>query len=180
MEFYIYNDELWCIGDEGENKKVCENDHDLIGRILEVIESCYPDAYRALESIYARSKANLPYYKYLIVRRFCKCNFGELDYHKQDITRSNLINLEHVKCPMRGECLFEGVICLPKFNSNLTGMEMRVMKLLFDGMSNEEISSQLFISPNTVKKHILNSYTKIGVHEKAEFIKYAVQHSLFS
>ena len=80
---------------------------------------------------------------------------------------------------MRGECAYEGIICCPKFNSNLSPAEKRVMKLFYDGRSREEIASDLFLSPETVKNHIKNSYFKLGVHEKAEFIRYANINHLF-
>ena len=54
------------------------------------------------------------------------------------------------------------------------------MKLFYQGRSKEEIAQELFISPGVVKLHIKNSYCKLGVHEKAEFIRYAQENHLFS
>ena len=75
---------------------------------------------------------------------------------------------------------FENVICSPKFNSTLSRQELRVMKLMYEGKNKEEISSELYISPNTVKNHIKSVYTKLGIHEKSEFIQYANKNHLFN
>lgn len=54
---------------------------------------------------------------------------------------------------------------------NLTDRETEVIVLVVKGMSNTEISNRLFISIATVKKHLTNIYTKLGIEGK---------HQLFS
>ena len=51
---------------------------------------------------------------------------------------------------------------------------------MYEGKNKEEISSELYISPNTVKNHIKSVYTKLGIHEKSEFIQYANKNHLFN
>ena len=80
---------------------------------------------------------------------------------------------------MRGECRFEGVVCFPKFNTRLSDSELRVMKLVYEGKSKEDIAEELYLSPNTIKNHIKSVYLKLGIHEKAEFIQYANRNNLF-
>lgn len=178
IEFYIYENELWYMTSDGETDKLTESNRDIISSILNTIQDSYPEAYKALTSCYKSSSLNVPYFQYLVVRRFCKCNFGNLDSTKHDINDSKF-NFERVGCPLRGECQFEGRICNPKFNSELSKSELRVMKLYYEGEEIDEIAESLCLSPNTVKNHIKSSYAKLGVHEKAEFYRYAVQHSLF-
>lgn len=48
---------------------------------------------------------------------------------------------------MRGECPYEGIVCMPRFNANLSTAELRVMKLLYEGRSEQEAASELFNSP---------------------------------
>lgn len=180
LEFYIFEGELWCKSDEGKNQIVDEAQTELIKSILYEIRECYPAAYKALTREYQRSALNVPYYQYLIVRRFCKCNFGKLDGTKSDIDRTRKFNFEKVECPLRGECRFEGVICLPKFNSKLSEAELRVMKLIYQGVSKDEIAERLYLSPNTIKNHIKSVYLKLGIHEKSEFIRYANENNLFN
>lgn len=180
LEFYIFEGELWCKSDDGQNQIVDESQTELIKSMLDEIRGCYPLAYKALTKEYEKSSLNVPYYQYLIVRRFCKCNFGKLDGTKPDVDRTGKFNFEKVDCPLRGECRFEGVICSPKFNSKLSDAELRVMKLIYQGASKEEIAEQLYISPYTVKNHIKSAYLKLGIHEKSEFIRYANENNLFN
>lgn len=179
VEFYIYNDELWYITADGRNRKLIEQDTELISELLAMIEEMYPTAYSALQAEYCRSGHNSRYYQYLMVRRFCKCNLGNLDSTKIDLVCSKF-NFERVTCPLRGECKHEGVICCPKFNSTLSEAELRVMRLVYEGLEKEEIAARLFLSPHTIKNHIKSVYAKLGIHAKSEFFKYANDNSLFN
>ncbi len=179
LEFYIYGNELWCHFGDGRNEVVTENDTHLIQPLLETIREQYPAAYKALEKEYQKSAGNVRYYQFLIVRRFCKCNFGKLDTTKIDVEHSGRLNFEKVDCPLRGECKWEGVICSPVFNTKLSDAELRVMRLVYNGMSKEDIAAQLYLSPHTVKNHIKSVYCKLGIHEKSEFIQYANRNNLF-
>lgn len=50
----------------------------------------------------------------------------------------------------------------------LTSREVEILALLAAGSTNQEIAQQLVISPETVKKHTANIYTKLGVHRRTE------------
>lgn len=102
MEFYIYNDDLWCMKDDGTNEKVEESNEQIVGFMFEQIREFFPDAMKSLMECYKASSMNVPYYQYLIVRRFCKCNFGLLDSTKKDVERVGVFNFERVHCPLRG------------------------------------------------------------------------------
>ena len=180
LEFYTFNSELWYRTSDGKTDIVDESKTDLIQILLSKIRDMYPKAYEALKEEYSRSASNVPYFQFLIVRRFCKCNFGKLDTTTADIHNNGSFNFEKVDCPLRGECKYEGVICNPKFNSKLSKAEERVMKLYYQGESKEEIAEKLYLSVETVKNHIKASYIKLGIHEKAEFVKYANRNNLFN
>ena len=79
IEFYQYNDELWFKTNDGRNQVFTEHDSEIIQKLIDAIRERYPSAYKALELEYQKSSLNAPYYQYLIVRRFCKCNFGKLE-----------------------------------------------------------------------------------------------------
>ena len=176
MEFYTNDDDVWVQGDEGMTR--LEEGSPLVGLCLEKIDGLYPKADEALKECYSKSASNVPYYNYLRARRFCKCNFGHLDHTKEDIEGA-AFNFERVSCPLRGECKYEGVICLPERETRLSDAEKRVMRLVCIGRSNTEIAEELYLSPNTVKRHISTSYIKAGVRNRAEFIKYANDNSVF-
>ena len=178
LEFYIFNKELWCISN-GCNKIVTEKDTELIGDILQKIMELYPSAYEALSNEYRKSASNVPYFQYLMVKRFCKCNFGTLDNTKRDIDLSGNFNFECVSCPLKGECINDGIICNPKLNTRLSDAELRVMKLLYEGIPTKEVASTLYVSVDTVKSQTKSVYRKLGINSLSEFVKYADKHQLF-
>ena len=50
----------------------------------------------------------------------------------------------------------------------VSNREQEIIGLLVKGLSNQEIAEKLFISPNTVKTHIKNIYTKLGVSNRLQ------------
>ena len=176
-EFYICDDRLFFMAD-GKAEEVTEKNQELIEEILQRIETFYPEALEALNECYAKSSLNCSYYNFLRVRRFLKCNFGELDTKDHD-DDNGVFNFEKIQCPLRGECKYEGVICLPKFDSKLSDAELRVMKLYYRNESIDRIADKLYLSGHTVRNHIKASYIKLGIHSQAEFITYANRNHLF-
>ncbi|MDR3598609.1 LuxR C-terminal-related transcriptional regulator [Clostridium sp.] len=55
-------------------------------------------------------------------------------------------------------------------NEVLSPREMEVLQALIDGLSNKEIGEKLFISISTVKTHIINIYSKLGVKNRVEAV----------
>ena len=53
----------------------------------------------------------------------------------------------------------------------VSAREVEVLKLLVDGYNYKDIGDKLFISYNTVKKHVANIYEKLHVTSKAQAIK---------
>lgn len=45
----------------------------------------------------------------------------------------------------------------------LTGREVEVLRLVADGLSNEEIGRVLFLSPETVRTHLRRMAAKLGI-----------------
>ena len=101
MEFYMADGELLCQYPDGSVKPVTDSDTDFIREMVATIREWYPGAYNALSECYSRSVNNVPYFHYLMVRRFLKCNFGNLDHTALDIQRTGKFNFEKVHCPLR-------------------------------------------------------------------------------
>jgi DNA-binding CsgD family transcriptional regulator len=53
----------------------------------------------------------------------------------------------------------------------LSRREREILPLLIEGLSNEEISERLFISPHTVKNHVTSIFRKAGVSSRFELLK---------
>ena len=54
---------------------------------------------------------------------------------------------------------------------NLTKREQTILGLLLQGMENAQICDQLSITVNTLKKHILNIYRKLGIRNRVQMFK---------
>jgi LuxR family maltose regulon positive regulatory protein len=61
----------------------------------------------------------------------------------------------------------------------LTMREVEVLKLIESGCSNQEIAKQLFISIPTVKRHISNIYTKLGVKSRTQALAIGKELKIF-
>ena len=64
--------------------------------------------------------------------------------------------------------------------ADLTEREIEIIKLIADGLSNKEIGEKLFISHRTVDTHRTNVMTKLGLHNVAGIVRFAIQNGLIS
>jgi ATP/maltotriose-dependent transcriptional regulator MalT len=55
-------------------------------------------------------------------------------------------------------------------SGGLTGRELEVLRLIADGLSNQEISAQLAVSPRTTTTHITNIFNKLGVQSRTQAV----------
>lgn len=63
---------------------------------------------------------------------------------------------------------------LQKAVKTLTNREIEILSLIGAGKSNKEIAEELYISYKTVKNHVYNLFTKLGIHTRAEAIHFAI------
>lgn len=124
--------------------------------MIVLIRDLYPGAFTALSKLYSVSERNKDFFEFRIVHRFIRCNFGEYDALSYDISHGGCFNIEDVRCPMRGECLHEGVICKPQLKTQLSQREEEVARLLAEGLTRDEVAEELHISVYTVHRHIAN------------------------
>lgn len=74
-------------------------------------------------------------------------------------------------------CINSGklTICEAVEKFGLTKREHTILGLLLKGFDNDTISSQLQISVNTLKKHILNIYRKMGIRNRVSMFKMVME-----
>ena len=63
---------------------------------------------------------------------------------------------------------------------DLTQRERDVLRLLADGMSNEEIGKELFISPETVRTHVRKAMEKLDADTRTQAVATALRQSLIA
>jgi DNA-binding CsgD family transcriptional regulator len=61
---------------------------------------------------------------------------------------------------------------------SLTPVERDVVRLVAEGRTNAEIGQRLFISVNTVKKHLTHVYARLGVDGRADLVAQAARRDL--
>jgi DNA-binding NarL/FixJ family response regulator len=64
----------------------------------------------------------------------------------------------------------------PAGMAELSTRESEVLELICDGMSNQEIADQLFISVNSIKTYVRQIYQKIGVSRRAQAVAWGLAH----
>lgn len=63
-------------------------------------------------------------------------------------------------------------------HEELTEREMEVLQLIAQGKSNQEVADELFIGIKTVKYHLTNLFSKLGVEDRTQAAIYAHRHGL--
>jgi DNA-binding NarL/FixJ family response regulator len=89
-------------------------------------------------------------------------------YFSNDIMKAIVANME----------LNDNNTYKPNLIVDISSREMEVLKLICDGLTNEEISKKLYISPTTVKGHRSNLLSKTGAKNTASLIMFAVKNKL--
>ena len=159
---------------DGPVRELREQDREMVGSILSLIRTRYPEAFRALSDIYSRSERNRPYYEWCMVSRFIRCNLGDYDTQTIDIDIDGLMHFEQMKCPLMGsgDCQWECVICRPKLATGLTTRELELLSMLAEGLQSWEIAERLSISKATVDHHRQNILAKLGKRSTTELAAY--------
>jgi DNA-binding CsgD family transcriptional regulator len=59
---------------------------------------------------------------------------------------------------------------------SLTDSELRVVRLVAEGMTNRTVAQRLFLSPHTVDSHLRHSFAKLGVSSRVELTRHVLTH----
>ena len=98
---------------------------------------------------------------------------------------------EAIRAAARGQSVLESQVAAKMMNrlrrpaqekrlphEALTEREMEVLKLIAQGKSNQEVADELFIGVKTVKYHLTNLFSKLGVEDRTQAAIYAHRHGL--
>jgi NarL family two-component system response regulator LiaR len=80
--------------------------------------------------------------------------------------------------PEAVEALLQSDVLEPSASYDLTPRERDVLALLVEGLTNAEIAGRLGISRSTVKVHVSNTLSKLGVSSRGEAATVAIQRRL--
>ncbi len=108
---------------------------------------------------------------------FMRAQAAEVDgYVLKDAFTEDILYAFHVVC--RGRKFFEPELLESSYKENecfkdLTEREIEVLQTLGSGLSNNEIAKKLYISENTVKKHVSSILGKLRLNHRLEAAIYA-------
>ena len=106
-----------------------------------------------------------------LYRTIGKDNFLYDDIFLLDLLKEHLAYrlMKDLKCRQQNKDKFSVDEAAVRFE--LTKREETILALLVAGEENEEICSELVISVNTLKKHVLNIYRKLGIRNRVQMFK---------
>jgi len=112
---------------------------------------------------------------------------GAIGYLLKNVSISTLSNAirsaysgQSTLSPEATEALVQSRSKSQDLGDDLSERERQVLKLLVQGLSNEEIAEQLVISPFTVKNHVSACISKLGANNRTQAAMIAIQNGLIS
>lgn len=114
------------------------------------------------------------------IRQYIACRFGGLDDQPDITANGKVLHAEYVPCRLRGECKYEGKLCLSlkaEFGI-ISPAEIAVMKLAKEPI--KIIADKLCIAEETVKSHLKSIKDKTGMQDKLQIAVYAYKKGLIN
>jgi NarL family two-component system response regulator LiaR len=82
--------------------------------------------------------------------------------------------------PNAAQALVQAANQPPAPGLDLTEREREVLALMVEGLNNTQIAGKLGVSPSTIKSHVSNILSKLGVASRTEAVTLAFRHNLVS
>lgn len=110
-----------------------------------------------------------------LYRSIGKNDFSNTDIFWMDMLKEHLAYRlsEESKKPKKGE---KYSVREASQEFELTRREQEILSLLMGGKENTQIGEMLSITPNTVKKHVRNVYSKLSVGNRTQLFKMIFEH----
>lgn len=112
---------------------------------------------------------------------------GAIGYLLKDVSADDLaraIRAAHsgrgTLSPEAAQALVETTIQPPAPDLNLTEREREVLDLMIDGLNNTQIAEKLVVSASTVKSHVSNILSKLGVASRTEAVALVLRSRIVS
>jgi len=110
---------------------------------------------------------------------------GAIGYLLKDVSADELvwaIRAAHAGrstlSPEAAQVMVETANQPPAPGLDLTEREREVLSLMIEGLNNTQIAGRLTISPSTVKSHVSNILTKLGVASRTEAVTLALRNNI--
>ena len=110
---------------------------------------------------------------------------GAIGYLLKDVSADELahaIRAAHAGratlSPEAAQALVHAATQPPAPGHDLTERERAVLALMVEGLNNTQIAERLVVSPSTIKSHVSNILSKLGVASRTEAVALAVRHHL--
>ena len=110
---------------------------------------------------------------------------GANGYLLKDVSAEELVNAvrrvtagQPSLSPEAAQVLIHNVSEPSQPHIEMTGREKEILVLMVEGLSNNEIAERLIVSQSTVKFHVSNILSKLGVTGRTEAVALAIKHHL--
>ena len=112
---------------------------------------------------------------------------GAIGYLLKDVSADDLVRAIRAAyagratlSPEAAQALVETANQPPVPGLNLTEREREVLALMVEGLNNTQIAGKLSVSPSTIKSHVSNVLSKLGVASRTEAVTLALRNRIIS
>lgn len=110
---------------------------------------------------------------------------GAIGYLLKDVSADDLVQAirsahagRATLSPEAAQALVETTNRPPAPGLDLTERELEVLSLMIEGLNNTQIAGRLTVSPSTIKSHVSNILSKLGVASRTEAVTLALRNHI--
>ena len=110
---------------------------------------------------------------------------GAIGYLLKDVSADDLVRAIRAAhsgratlSPEAAQILVETANLPPVPGGDLTEREREVLVLMIEGLNNTQIAGRLTVSPSTIKSHVSNILSKLGVASRTEAVTLALRNKI--